>query len=455
MCVVCSPRVIGNAKDLHFAYPHKKKVNHLVVVDALPSRRILTLVVILTLSVGAFVLSTGEAQAEQKITAIPQPTVTTSSVSPLVPPPLVPKAEQLPPVQTSAFDIALPKAPPAVSVSDDAISPVDRLDRSPVSDKPSTSPTAKGTTAGEDDSYAPITPDKKKVAAEEPLLAKPLDRQQAAASAPPASLTAEPKKNQASRASSSEPLAGGLLSKLSPLSKEEEAAAEKNKDPLSPPLKQEKKPSVLLWATSDGSGAQAQRLPKAQEEAALEAPTRAILLPLGVSPAANDTITAAAAAVPIDHPGASTATSASILWKAAPGGVGSARDLPTPHPKPSGSIVAAIDNTVHQQLVSDLASSHESPLSGRQIPSEGTPPASQPSSPPPVPFEPWHQDSFGLSGGGSMSSSTGGISPLLLLGILALGGYFLLRPYSRTYLLASCELPKLSSALPTPLERPG
>src|SRR3954451_13484458 len=99
MCVVCSPRVIGNAKDLHFAYPHKK-ANHLVV-DALPSRRGLTLVVILTLSVGAFVLSTGEAQAEQKITAIPQPTVTTSSVSPLVPPPLVPKAEQPPPVRTS------------------------------------------------------------------------------------------------------------------------------------------------------------------------------------------------------------------------------------------------------------------------------------------------------------------------------------------------------------------
>ena len=461
---------------------HRRTTSH--IIEALPSQKVLALLVAFVLCLGAFVLSAREAQAEQKSTNAHQPTMATDSG-----PPLVPQAEQPPPVQTPAFETALPKtppptltesvvapqlgplpstanvpspvtppaatpppeAPPAVSVhGGDAISSVDQpiRDRSPVSDKPSTPPTTGGN-GGEDDSSAPI-PNNKKEEAKEPLLSRTVDRQQAAST--PVSLPIDPKNNQASRASS-EPVAGGPLNDPSALSKEE--VAEKNKDPLSPPLKQEeKKPSVLLWATSDGSGAQAQRLPKAQE-AALEAPTRAILLPLGVSPAANDTITAAA--VPIDHPGASTATSASILWKGAPVGVGSARDLPTPHPKPSGSIVAAIDNAVHhavhQQLVSDLASSHESPLTGRQIPSEGTPPASQPSSPP-VPFEPWHQDSFGLSGGGSISSSTGGIGPLLLLGILALGGYFLLRPYSRTY-LASCELPKLSSALPTPLERPG
>jgi hypothetical protein len=459
-------------------YPGPSQSSTTSQIEALPNQKLLALVVALVLSLGAFVLSAREAQAEQKSTAAHQPTMATGSGSPLVP-----QAEQPPPVQTPAFETALPKtpppaltesvvapqlgplpsaahtpssvtppagtpppeAPPAVSVHGDAISSVDQpvRDRSPVTDKPSAPPTTGGT-AGEDASYAPI-PNNKKKEAEEPL-ARHVDRQQAA-STPPASLPADPKKEHTSRLSS-ERVTGGPLSKLSTLSKEEEEEEEeKNKDPLSPPLKQEKKSSALLPTTFDGSGAQAQLLPKAH--ATLEPPTTAILLPLGVSPAANDTITAA---VPIDHPAASTATSASILWKGAPVAVGSARDLPTPHPKPSGSIVVTIDNAVHQELVSDLASSHELSSSGRQITSEGTPAAPPPASP--VPYSPWEeQDSFALSSGGGMSS-TGGIGLLLLLGILAFGGWLLLRPDFRTY-LASCELPKLSSALLMPLERPG
>jgi hypothetical protein len=297
----------------------------------------------------------------------------------------------------------------------------------------------------EQDASSALIPNKKKEAEERPRQERSLDQQQQGASAPPpASLTADHKKNQTSRAS--ELLAGVPLSEPSALFKEEE-----KKDPLSSPLKQEKEPSVLTSATSDDSGSQAQRFPKAQ--AALEHPTTMAALtaaPLALrasSPAASDTTTD----VPIDHPVASTATSASILWERAPVAVGLARNLP-PYAQPSSSIVAAVDNAVHQELVSDLAYSHESSSAGRQIPSEGTPAAPQPSLP--VPFGPWHEDSFSLSGGGSMSSSGGGIGPLLVLGVLALGGWLLLRPDSRTY-LASSEPPKLSSALLTPLERPG
>ena len=60
--------------------------------------------------------------------------------------------------------------------------------------------------------------------------------------------------------------------------------------------------------------------------------------------------------------------------------------------------------------------------------------------------------SFALSGGGSMSS-IGGVGPPLL-GILVLGGWYLLRRDSRIYLV-SCELPKLTSAVLAPLEHPG
>jgi hypothetical protein len=86
----------------------------------------------------------------------------------------------------------------------------------------------------------------------------------------------------------------------------------------------------------------------------------------------------------------------------------------------------------------------------QEKPSEGTP-QQQPAPPlaPPV------------GGGGSYSPSTGGGqlgtgwgSAPLLVGILALTAAILLRRDFRTYLI-SCEMPKPSSALLLPLERPG
>jgi hypothetical protein len=82
-----------------------------------------------------------------------------------------------------------------------------------------------------------------------------------------------------------------------------------------------------------------------------------------------------------------------------------------------------------------------------QQPSEGS---SQPA-PPVVP--PVGSSSFSLfTGGGHLGGIGGGFAPLLV-GILALA-VILLRGDFRTYLV-SCEMPKPSSALLGPLERPG
>ena len=439
--------------------PHRMTTSQ---IEALPSRKSLALIVIaLVVSLGVFVLSSREAQAKQESMALLQPTVTTGSESPPLaskgePPPLqipvpetdLPKtmppptsttpvavpqqpstlpsvAHASPPVTplggtplpvtmpagTPPLEVAPPEAPPAVAVRGDAVSLVDRPGRSPVTtDKPRTPTTAAGSAERENDALS------------------------------------------------------------------------------SPPLKQGK-PSVLSPATSfDDSGAQAQRLPRAQaalesaaahSEPADSAKGSLPAAPLAaLEPPSTDTLTAtplphrassaaannnATAAVPIDHPAVSPA-SASTQWEIASVTEGVARELPTTHPRPSSSIGTAMGSVVQlvqssaahvwqEALVLGLAHSQGSSSAGREISSEGAPASavpqrSAPSSPSP---EPSDYDSFALSGGGSELSTS--VGPLLL-GILALGGWFLLRPAFKTY-LAWCKIAKPSSALLMPLERPG
>ena len=83
-----------------------------------------------------------------------------------------------------------------------------------------------------------------------------------------------------------------------------------------------------------------------------------------------------------------------------------------------------------------------------QQPSEGTP---QPAPAPVAP--PTGGGSFSPFTGGGQLSNGGGFAPLLV-GILALLGTILLGRNFRTYLF-SCDMPKPSSALLGPLERPG
>ena len=83
-----------------------------------------------------------------------------------------------------------------------------------------------------------------------------------------------------------------------------------------------------------------------------------------------------------------------------------------------------------------------------QQPSEGTP---QPAPAPVAP--PAGGGSFSPSMGGGQLGTGSGFAPLLV-GILALLAAILLRRDFRTYLI-SCEMPKPSSALLLPLERPG
>jgi hypothetical protein len=78
----------------------------------------------------------------------------------------------------------------------------------------------------------------------------------------------------------------------------------------------------------------------------------------------------------------------------------------------------------------------------------------------PEPFVPVSPEPFGssfvslFSGSGQTSSAGGAGATTLLLGVLVLASTLLLRRDFRTYLV-SCELPKPSSALLSPLERPG
>ena len=86
----------------------------------------------------------------------------------------------------------------------------------------------------------------------------------------------------------------------------------------------------------------------------------------------------------------------------------------------------------------------------RHGPSQEEEGAPQPVTPLPPPAG--GTSSFSLSGGGQ-GGSTGVVPLLLLVGVLA-SGLVLLRRSGWRY-LASCEVPKPSSALLSPLERPG
>ena len=97
---------------------------------------------------------------------------------------------------------------------------------------------------------------------------------------------------------------------------------------------------------------------------------------------------------------------------------------------------------------SPVNSSTNSTDGTQEQPSEGTP---QPA-PPLAPVGGGHF-SLSTTGGGGLAGPGGGFAPVLV-GILALLATSLLRRDFRTYLI-SCEMPKPSSALLLPLERPG
>jgi hypothetical protein len=114
----------------------------------------------------------------------------------------------------------------------------------------------------------------------------------------------------------------------------------------------------------------------------------------------------------------------------------------------TASAVAGVLGTVGNWL-SEAPSNAEYSSSS----SEGTWPA--PSGPvSPEQQQPLGSSYIGLSSGMGQASSAGGLGTTLLLGVLFVASTLLLRRDFRTYLV-SIELPKPSSALLSPLERPG
>ena len=250
----------------------------------------------------------------------------------------------------------------------------------------------------------------------------------------------------------------------------------KKTGPLSPPPEQGK-PLRLPSATFDSTESQAQGLPVSQTTLESAAPPferpadpgegphwpaarlAAIELPAeAVSTTAPRPLRATSAVETRPMPNTRLATppdTPATLWVRASMGVplrGSSPPQPSILATAMGSTVQLVQNTAAlawQALVSGSALSQESPSAGREIPSEGTPTPLASFS---LLFTLLNDGSFALSGGGSMSS-IGGVGPLLL-GILILGGWYLLRRDSRIYLV-SCESPKLTSAVLAPLEHPG
>ena len=96
-----------------------------------------------------------------------------------------------------------------------------------------------------------------------------------------------------------------------------------------------------------------------------------------------------------------------------------------------------------------LSSTNSTDGTQEEQPSEGTTPQQAPA----PPLAPVGGSSFSPSTGGGQLGTGGSFAPLLV-GILALLATILLRRDFRTYLI-SCEMPKPSSALLLPLERPG
>jgi hypothetical protein len=112
------------------------------------------------------------------------------------------------------------------------------------------------------------------------------------------------------------------------------------------------------------------------------------------------------------------------------------------------SAVAGVLGTVGDWLSEAPSSAEDSSSS-----SQGTWPA--PSAPvSPEQQQPLGSSYIGLSSGMGQASSAGGLGTTLLLGVLFVASTLLLRRDFRTYLV-SMELPKPSSALLSPLERPG
>src|SRR5215213_8896261 len=114
----------------------------------------------------------------------------------------------------------------------------------------------------------------------------------------------------------------------------------------------------------------------------------------------------------------------------------------------TASAVAGVLGTVGNWLSEAPSNAEDSSSS-----SEGTWPA--PSGPvSPEQRQPLGSSYIGLSSGMGQASSAGGLGTTLLLGVLFVASIELLRRDFRTYLV-SIELPKPSSALLSPLERPG
>src|SRR5215212_6080677 len=114
----------------------------------------------------------------------------------------------------------------------------------------------------------------------------------------------------------------------------------------------------------------------------------------------------------------------------------------------TASAVAGVLGTVGNWLSEAPSNAEDSSSS-----SEGTWPA--PSGPvSPEQQQPLGSSYIGLSSGMGQASSAGGLGTTLLLGVLFVASTLLLRRDFRTYLV-SMELPKPSSALLSPLERPG
>jgi hypothetical protein len=114
----------------------------------------------------------------------------------------------------------------------------------------------------------------------------------------------------------------------------------------------------------------------------------------------------------------------------------------------TASAVAGVLGTVGNWLSEAPSSTEDSSSS-----SQGTWPA--PSGPvSPEQQQPLGSSYIGLSSGMGQASSAGGLGTTLLLGVLFVASTLLLRRDFRTYLV-SIELPKPSSALLSPLERPG
>jgi hypothetical protein len=200
------------------------------------------------------------------------------------------------------------------------------------------------------------------------------------------------------------------------------------------PIDQASEP-VLGLAVSDWADSEYTSLlpnPTVFEDASLLGTTRGAeptILPKSSTPAPTG---------PVSAGGASRLPSS--LGTTALAAVGTAMD----------TVQSAVANAATGALGTLSGGSPEPPSSGVQEekPSDGGGGSPQPTAPPIA--APMWGSSFGLSGGGGHMS--GGGLPLLL-GVLVLAAILLRRDF-RTYLV-SCEMPKPSSVLLLPLERPG